>query len=410
MAASRLAAYTAYDLVPSQLRVKAAGEAGKYGKVPRHCVVTGGTGFVGQRLVEMLVERGAEKVVAFDIVPAAANVWQHRAIEYVAGDLRDAEAVERAIKGADCVWHIGAAVGPFHPVELYSEVNVRGTANVIAACQKHGVRKLVFSSSPSTRFTWDSEPDGSRESDMPSLPQQAYVQEYAKTKAEGELLVRAACSDTLLAVSVAPHQVYGPRDNLFLPNLLEVAALGKLRVFGNGGNRNCFTHVDNYCHGLILGEKVLYPGSKALGGFYIVTDGDTHTHSEGYCVFWEHIDQVIRSLGFAAILPKFHLPAWFMMFLGRLAELYGACVGVKTKLSRFSVRMLLINRWFRIDAAKNDLGYEPVIPFEEGWTDTTAWFRDRWLPAFRQGGGSGLTGGVAQQTQRKIDIQSGKTD
>ncbi|CAK0846686.1 unnamed protein product [Prorocentrum cordatum] len=88
------------------------------------------------------------------------------------------------------------------------------------------------------------DPDGATEEEMPSLPQATYVQEYAKTKAEAELLVREACSEGLLTIAVAPHQVYGPRDNLFLPNILEVSGLGKLRVFGPGRNRICFTHVE----------------------------------------------------------------------------------------------------------------------------------------------------------------------
>lgn len=52
---------------------------------------------------------------------------------------------------------------------------------------------------------------------------------------------------------------------LMLPSLLQTAGSGKLRVFGNGENIISFCHVDNYCHGLILGAKALYPGSPALG-------------------------------------------------------------------------------------------------------------------------------------------------
>eukprot|EP00420_Gonyaulax_spinifera_P029547 CAMPEP_0197879778 /NCGR_PEP_ID=MMETSP1439-20131203/7774_1 /TAXON_ID=66791 /ORGANISM="Gonyaulax spinifera, Strain CCMP409" /LENGTH=62 /DNA_ID=CAMNT_0043499305 /DNA_START=58 /DNA_END=243 /DNA_ORIENTATION=+ len=57
--ASKATAYTAYELTPVQQRSSSDGKAGKFGQVPKRCVVTGGTGFVGQRLVEMLVERGA---------------------------------------------------------------------------------------------------------------------------------------------------------------------------------------------------------------------------------------------------------------------------------------------------------------------------------------------------------------
>jgi len=68
-------------------------------------------------------------------------------------------------------------------------------------------------------------------------------------------------SGDLLTIAVAPHQVYGPRDGLFLPSLLQTAATGKLRIFGSGDNLISFCHVDNYCHGLILGGEALYPGN-----------------------------------------------------------------------------------------------------------------------------------------------------
>lgn len=308
---------------------------GGYPQVPDNCVVTGGTGFVGQRLVEMLVERGAKRVVSFDIVPKPADAWEHPAIEYVQGDLRDKAAVLDACKGADCVWHNGAAVGPYHPKKLYEEVNYEGTLNVIEACKKVGCKKIVMSSSPSTRFD-GKDVDGLTEEQMPSIPQKRYLAEYARTKAMGEVALREACGPDIMGVAVAPHQVrrlpcarartarrqcqpmpwaecadnllagaargsfavraahadargaasaptqvYGPRDNLFLPNLLEVAGTGKLRVFGNGQNRICFSHVDNYAHGLIIAERALYTGSKAIGKFYICTDGNTHPSPEG---------------------------------------------------------------------------------------------------------------------------------
>jgi len=178
---------------------------GPFPPVPRVCVVTGGTGFVGQRLVEMLVERGAHRVVSFDIVPHPAGAWDHPAVEYVIGDIGDKDAVFRVCEGADCVWHIAAAVGPFHPQELYLKVNYRGTLNIIDACRHHGVPKIVMASSPSTRFD-GSDVDGLTEAQMPALPMPSYMQEYAESKAMGEMAMTAACSDSLMTISVAPHQ------------------------------------------------------------------------------------------------------------------------------------------------------------------------------------------------------------
>lgn len=381
-----------------------------YPPVPANCVVTGGTGIVGARLVEMLVERGAQRVVAFDIVPRerVPFTWDHPKITYIVGDITNAEDVDRAIEGADCVWHLAAAVGPFHPYHVYEKVNYGGTVNVINACKKHNVHKLVFSSSPSTRFKGSlfSRPDldGLTEDDMPKLPLASYMQQYAGTKAMGEMAVVEACGDDLLAVSVAPHQVYGPRDNLFMPNMMEAAGTGKLRIFGNGLNRICFTHVDNYCHGLIIAERKLYKGSPVLGKFYIVTDGKTHPEPGEYCVFWKEVDKAVVALGFKSLNDKFHLPFWFLYTIALCAEGLGWLIGTTFKLNVFNVFVLTMNRWFKIDNAEKDLDFEPIIPFTEGWADTIAWFRKNWLPTFEQSNKSIF--GIAARSQAKIDIQA----
>jgi nucleoside-diphosphate-sugar epimerase len=179
-----------------------------------------------------------------------------------------------------------------------------------------------------------------------------FLQPYAETKALGEKLIRDACGkkeDDLLTIAVAPHQVYGPRDGLFLPNLLETAGNGSLRIFGPGDNQISFCHVDNYCHGLILGAQALYPGSPALGKFYIITDGPPVN-------FWKALDQAVIAMNFVSLFRKFHLPTWFMMAIAYLTlflgNLYGTITGTPKhivnyhlKLNPFAVKMLVINRY-----------------------------------------------------------------
>lgn len=399
--------FTAYALSPVQQKVKADNESGKYGPVPKRCLVTGGLGFVGQRLVETLVERGAEKVVCFDIVPPPANVWKHSAIKYVTGDLCKIEDVKNAFKGIDCVWHNAAAVGPFLPTHFYHDINVLGTQNVLEACKAEGIRKVVFSSTPSSRFTCTEEVDGLTEDQMPDIPQKEYVAEYSKTKAEGECLMREACRrGDLLFISVAPHTVYGPRDNLFLPNLLDAAGVGKLRVFGKGDIRVGYTHVDNYCHGLIIAERELYEGSPHLSKFYVCTDGPTHPDPRGFSIFWQELDKAIVGMGFTSVFSKFHLPIFLLRMIAFICDILSGLTGRKFKLGWFTLRMMTINRWFRITNAQQDLGYEPVVSYKEAWPDTIEWFRDNWLPTFDPKMASGTTGGIAKQTVDKTALQS----
>ncbi|KAK3267914.1 hypothetical protein CYMTET_23556 [Cymbomonas tetramitiformis] len=339
--------------------------------VPANCVVTGGSGFVGRRLVEMLVERGAKRVVSFDISPKPKDAVDDDRIEYVQGDLSKKEDVSKACKGADCVWHIAALVGPYFEHSLYFKVNYQGTVNVIDACKEHGVRKIVMSSSPSTRFD-GSDIEGLTE-DQLTYPKK-FLQAYAETKAMGEKAMRDACDGKdLLTVAIAPHQVYGPRDMLFLHNFLLNAK--RLRVFGNGRNKCSFTHVDNYCHGLILGHEVLYPGSPALGKFYIVTDDEPQ-------VFWQVLDEAIVALGNKSVFAKAKVPAFLIMLIAHICDVISYLTNTKIKLSAFSAKMLIIHRWFNIDAAKKDLGYEPLIPFREGWKQTIEWFKEHWKPVY----------------------------
>lgn len=350
----------------------------------------------------MLVERGAKKVKVLDIVPPPANAWKDPRIEYIVGDICDPEAVAKLVEGAGCVWHNAAAVGPFHPKPLYFKVNYEGTLNIIEACKKAGIPKIVMSSSPSTRFD-GSDVDGLTEAEMPALPQASYLQTYAETKAMGEVAMTEACCDELMTCAVAPHQVYGPRDNLFMPNLLEAAGTGRLRIFGPGTNRICFTHVDNYAHGLVIAERALFKGSPALGGFYIVTDGDTHPVKEGYLNFWDVMDEATVAMGFASLKSKTHLPMWLLWALAYICEVIQWCLGITMKLNIFNVRMLTMHRWFSIAAAEKDLAYTPIVAYDKGWADTLSWFKANWLPTFNTKAG---VMGLANGTQKKIDIQA----
>ena len=88
-----------------------------------------------------------------------------------------------------------------------------------------------------------------------------------------------------------------------------------------------------------------------------------------------------------------------------MCEVAGYLLGITLKLNLFNVRVLTMHRWFNISAAEKDLGYKPVVDYQEGWADTLVWFRANWLPKFDAN--AGLTG-LSKQTQAKIDVQAGK--
>ena len=155
-------------------------------------------------------------MISFDIVPPPENAWRYSKIEWRVGDICDAAAVRELVQGADCVWHNAAAVGPFHPKALYNKVNHLGTLNVIEACKAAGVKKIVMSSSPSTRFL-GSDVDGLTEEQMPALPLKKYLQVWRWCSVISPHLLAQAhaytgpCAKPYVLPSYAASKATGPR-------------------------------------------------------------------------------------------------------------------------------------------------------------------------------------------------------
>ncbi len=339
---------------------------------PKTCVVTGGSGLVGYRLTSMLIQRGAQKVVSLDVrLPSQEQIDGHKAllgpnaskIEYVAGDICDLEAMKAACKGADCVFHVAALVGPYYPIPLYDKVNNQGARVVIDACKAMKVPKLVMTSSPSTRMRGEDIYD-LREDQLPDPKTFQHLQEYARTKALGERACLDANSKELLTCCIGPHQVYGPTDRLFLPSFLETARNGRLRILGTGDNLISFTHTDNCAHAHILAAKALTgPSAAPAGKYYIVTDG-------GAQYMWGAIDQAVRSAGFTSLKDKFNVNTVLLYPVAYACLAFSKITGKQLKLNPFVVKMCSMHRYFNISNLCNDIGYRPIRSFSEAWPET----------------------------------------
>ena len=109
-------------------------------------VVTGGGGFLGGAVVRLLRQRG-DSVRSFT---RSRYPWlDELGVEQSLGDLANLEAVEQAVAGCDVVFHVAAKAGVWGRYSDYFSTNVAGTQNIIAACKKHGIRRLVYTSTPS---------------------------------------------------------------------------------------------------------------------------------------------------------------------------------------------------------------------------------------------------------------------
>src|SRR5690606_30363222 len=153
------------------------------------------------------------------------------------------EAIGDACRGVDAVFHVAAKAGAWGSYAEYFDANVRGTANVIAACHLNGVRTLIHTSTPSVAHRGRQPVEGGNEQSAP--PATSYKAWYPATKRVAEARVLHANGPELSTVALRPRLIWGPGDNHLLPRLAERARAGILRFVGDGLNLIDTTSIDN---------------------------------------------------------------------------------------------------------------------------------------------------------------------
>ncbi|HNW37104.1 MAG TPA: NAD-dependent epimerase/dehydratase family protein, partial [Candidatus Ozemobacteraceae bacterium] len=227
-------------------------------------LVTGGGGFLGKTIVKMLRERGLPvRSFSRGSYPELVNMG----VECVSGDLENANTVLEACRGCDLVFHVASKPGIWGSYEEYHRPNVLGTTNVVDACKKLGIRRLVYTSSPSVVFDGNDMENATESAPYPDH----YETHYPKTKAIAERLVIASNGSQLATVALRPHLIWGPGDNNLAPRMVAAAKAGRLMMIGDNKNKVDTIYVDNAADAHILAAERLEPGSPIAGKAYFLS-------------------------------------------------------------------------------------------------------------------------------------------
>jgi nucleoside-diphosphate-sugar epimerase len=317
--------------------------------------VTGGSGFIGDRLVRRLVADG-RPVRALARSDDAAEKVAVAGAEAVRGDLSDPAALRAGAEGCELAFHAAAAVLEWGPREAFVQANVDGTRHVLDACRAAGVRRLVHVGTEAA--TMAGQPLVNIDETAPLRPDsKAY---YCATKAMAEQAVRAANGDGFETVVVRPRLVWGVGDTTILPGLVDAVRSGRFRWIGGGRHRTSTAHVDNVVEGLVLG------GQRGRGGeAYFVTDGDP-------VVFREFITELVGTQGVE--VPDRGLPKGLAGAAAVASE--GVFRALRLKgtppLTRTAYWLSALECTIDISKAREELGYEPYRTIEDGMTELRA--------------------------------------
>lgn len=316
-------------------------------------LVTGAGGFLGLYLVEQLLERGCE-VRGFSRQQHAELAAL--GVESLQGDVRDVSAVNAACRGVDVVFHTASVAGIWGKWRDYYGINTLGTRNVVAACQRCNVPKLVYTSSPSVTFTADDQ----RGIDESAPYAQRWLCHYQHSKALAEQhVLQASGKNGLSTCALRPHLIWGPRDRHLIPTLLRRARSGLLRQVGDGANRIDIVYVENAAVAHVQAAEALHAGSPVAGSAYFISQGEPVN-----C--WQWLNDVLALADLPPVDRRVsYRAAWTIGLVceaaHRLLRLRG-----EPRMTRFLAAQLSKDHYFDISRARRDFGYEPRISTAEG--------------------------------------------
>ncbi|MET1053497.1 MAG: NAD-dependent epimerase/dehydratase family protein [Mycetocola sp.] len=320
-------------------------------------LVTGASGLLGGAVAAELIAAG-HAVTCFQRrpsqVPGATDVL---------GSVTDPDAVTAAVAGHDAIVHLAAKVSLAGDPAEFDRVNVDGTRNLLDGARAQGIGRFVQVSSPSVAHAGHSI---TGDDALPADPGSARG-DYARTKAEAELLALAADSDVLRVVAVRPHLVWGPGDTQLVERVIARARAGRLPLLGDGAALIDSTYIDNAASAIAAALRRI---DVAHGQAYVVTNGEPRPVAE-------LLSGICGAAGVDA--PHWSVPASVARAAGSVIEaVWRVKPGVdEPPMTRFLAEQLSTAHWFDQRRTRADLDWAPAVTLDEGFRRLAAHYGGR---------------------------------
>ncbi len=329
-------------------------------------LVTGGGGFLGRRLVELLLQQGDEvTVVARSRYPEVEALGAKCAQV----DLRDKGKLVGAVQGHDVVFHVASRTGFWgkRGANDYWAINVDGTNNLLEVMEAVGVNRLVYTSTPSVVGYAQDVQNGPQ--DLPYADPHESI--YPESKAAAEAEVLRANNRTIATVSLRPHLIFGPCDNHLVPRLVERGAAGKLPIIGDGTAKVDVTYIDNAAWAHIDAANALISHEAPCAGrpYFI--------GNEQPVVLYDWINEILEGLGHPPVTKKLSRDTARKLAAAMEWAWNNLPLPGEPRLTPFLIDGFARHHWYDPEPARRDLGYEPRVSMDEAMKRTIGWLKER---------------------------------
>lgn len=320
-------------------------------------LITGATGMVGTAVARRAVEAG-HPVRAMVRATSDCSELKLLGVEFVEADIGLPENLPAAVKDVDIVVHAAAHVGDWGPAEKYRAVNVVGLEHLLNAVEREGrLTRWIQISSLGVYPAGDHY--GTEETSPVDL---AGLDGYTRTKAEAEVLLKRHVEEYQVpAVILRPGFIYGPGDRHVVPRLIERIEAAKMKIIGDGRKVLNNTYVGNLVDAIFLAVE----RDETPGEVFNIRDERLVTRVE-------FIGTIADYLGHSR--PR-HIPLWLARSLVGPIEAMARARG-KTEapmLTRARIKFMTLNLDFSIAKAKQKLGYQTRVDFQDGMRQALEW-------------------------------------
>ncbi len=335
-------------------------------------LVTGGTGFLGRRTVEVLASRG--HALRLLVRRGSSREQFPASVEFAEGDVTDRTSVEAAARGCDVILHAAALVKILAPREEFDRINVGGLENVLAVAEKLGTSKVVYVSSfIALGPTENGSANGQRGVLDESAPivldgSRVWINDYERTKATSDSRARAAIAAGAPLVVAYPGVIYGPglmtEGNILLRHILDLAKKKLPALLGSPDRVWNYAYVDDVAAGLANALERAAPGTRYVLGGENVRLGD----------FYALVGEIAN-----IPIPKRRFPDGLAKAMGAMIKAIARLAGAVPSLTPDLVEIYRHDWAYDSSAAKRDLDYRPRS-LRDGLTESVRWLREtgRW--------------------------------